>query len=258
MSRSNQTDLINPAVHFYQWNGDKGGFKYWDKTKGEKGETVIVPLPFTFIVLDTLSTIKGYNDAESSGYWSNEVRNIKEDILTVKSKGGLCAAGTYDKVIKDRNCNGAKYCQSAYVAIKEGSEFKIANIQITGAALSAWIEFRKKHKIYEIAIGVAKFIEGKKGKTIFQIPVFQPVKLSPEADAKAKELDVELQKYLSVYLKTNKEKMDGEVFVDGIDEDKTEVKKEAKSEVLKPTKIEAKEEVADISTFDDIDSDLPF
>ena len=42
MSRSNNTELINPAKRFYEWNGDKGGFRYFDKQLGEKGERIEV------------------------------------------------------------------------------------------------------------------------------------------------------------------------------------------------------------------------
>jgi hypothetical protein len=200
-------DIPNPAVHFFNWNGDTGGFRYFDKSLGEKGERVSVPLPFSFMVLDTLSTIKGYNDFEKSGYWSNEIRDIKRDILTVKSKSGTISKGTYEQVITDRACSGAKYCQSVYVAIKIDGEMKIANIQMLGAALGSWIDFRKKNNIYSGAITVDSFVEGKKGKTVYQIPVFRSIPCSDDSNTVATDLDKQLQEYLKGYFERTGEKI---------------------------------------------------
>ncbi len=71
MSRSNPTELApNPATKFFDWNGAEGFFYYFDKNKGDKGEKVAISLPFTFLVLDCLSTIKGFSDADQKGFYS--------------------------------------------------------------------------------------------------------------------------------------------------------------------------------------------
>jgi hypothetical protein len=208
MSRSNNTELTNPAKRFYRWDGDKGGFQYFDKTRGEKGERVAIPFPFRFMVLDTLSTIRGYNDAENSGYWSNEIRDIKKDILTVKTKSGECCKGLYEEVITSRYCSGAKYCQSVYIAVKEDDgPLVVCNIQMVGAAVGAWIEFRKKNKVLDGAVVVESFIEGKKGKTVYQIPVFKKIEVTEETERIANDLDKELQTYLDKYLAKTKQEI---------------------------------------------------
>jgi hypothetical protein len=200
-------DLVNPAVHFIEWKGEKGVLRYWDKLKGEKGENVFVPIPFKFLVLDCLSTIKGYSDADQSGYWSNEIRNIKEDKLIVRSKKGKCSEGCYDKVMME--CKGAKYTQSVYIAMRENGKLILANLQLFGCAVSAWIEFRKKNKnIYKGAIEIAGTVEGKKGNTVFFSPEFKVIETLPETDTQAKELDKELQTYLTVYFGKAKEHSD--------------------------------------------------
>lgn len=202
MSRSNNIDIPNPANRFYQWDGSKGGFSYWDKQKEER---VRVELPFRFIVLDCLSTIKGWSDADQSGYWSNEVRNIAEDTLTVRTKKGQVAKGPYREIKANPRCSGAKYCQSVYIADRQDGELVVANMQLTGAALSSWIEFRKKHKdIYKGGIRVATTAEGKKGAVTYLMPVFEPMEITSESDATAVELDKELQNFLDAYLKRKK------------------------------------------------------
>lgn len=205
MSRSNNTELTNPSKRFFEWNGDAVGFKYFDKTLGEKGEKVPVPLPFRFLVLDTLSCIKGFSDADQSGYWSNEIRDIKTDELVVRTKKGIAAKGVYEKVISLPDTTGSKYCQSVYIGYMLGDKMEICNIAIVGAALGAWIEFRKKNKskIYEGAVTVNEMLDGKKGNTNYKIPVFKMIDITPEKENQAKELDKELQTFLSLYLKKN-------------------------------------------------------
>lgn len=252
MSRSNNTEVTNPAKRFYEWNGDKGGFRYFDRTKadegkGIKGVNIVVPLPFRFIVLDTLSTIKGYSDDDKSGFWSNEIRDIKTETLVVRTKKGVCAKGVYDVVIKDRNCTGAKYCQSVYIAYKNGSVMEICNVQMVGAALSAWIDFRKKNKVFECAVEVATMLQAQKGKTIYQMPVFKAIKVSPESDAEAKKLDVELQSFLIAYFKIKQQQVAQEVIQEKAEE---ETKNEGLAQATKEESL-----VPDIFPSD---SDLPF
>jgi|ERR1051326_1814205 hypothetical protein len=202
MSRSMNTENPNPAARFIQWDGERGGFRYYDKQQEER---VPIGLPFGFLVLDTLSTIKGWNEVEKSNYWSNEVRDIKKDVLNVRSKGGLVATGFYDDVIANRNCRGAKYCQSVYIGAKVNGKLAIWNIQMVGACLGAWIDFRKKNKIYDGAIQVNSFVEGTKGRTTYQIPVFEKIEVSDETDAEAKLLDKQLQEYLKLYFQRTSE-----------------------------------------------------
>lgn len=203
MSRSNNVELTNPAKRFFEWNGKQGGFRYFDKTKGTDGENVQVKLPFKFLVLDTLSTIKGYSDEDQSGYWANEVRDIKKEILTVRTKKGQCSKGLYEQVMTDRNCTGAKYCQSVYIGYKEGAEFVVANIAMVGASVGSWIEFRKKNNVFDGAVVVDSMVDGKKGSNEYKIPVFRKVEITPEIDVEAKHLDAELQNYLDAYFKKN-------------------------------------------------------
>ena len=155
MSRSNNTEIINPSTKFLKWDGENGGFKYWDK---EKEKNISIPFPFTFLVLDILVTIGGYSNDDKSGFWANEVRRIAKDELTVRTAKGVQAKGLYNDIKNDPNLNGAKFCQSVYIAMyDDNKELVIANIQLTGAALSAWFDFKKKTKVYEKAVHISEF-----------------------------------------------------------------------------------------------------
>jgi len=195
-------EVKNPAKAFLQWDGTNGGFNYWDKSKGEKGEKVHVNLPFGFMALDTLATVRGYSDSNKSRFWSNEVRNTQKDKLTVRTKAGIAATGLYSEVMANKACTGAKYCQSVYVVASIEGQTCIANIQMMGTALSAWIDFGKANKIFKGAITIDSMKEGKKGVTKYQTPVFKAVEATPEAEAKAKAFGQELKAYLEVYLGT--------------------------------------------------------
>jgi len=196
MSRSNPNDRpINPATRFFQWNGEKGYFHYYDKVKKEK---VTCPLPFVFLVLDELTTIKGWSDADSSGIWANEVKDIKTGILSVRTKKGEQIAGTYENI--KGKVSGADYCKSVYIAFKnEEKELVIGNIAIQGASLSSWIEFSKGINVQQGAIRVEDCIDGKKGSVSYKMPNFVQFTPSAETEAKAVDLDKKLQEYLKEY-----------------------------------------------------------
>lgn len=205
MSRSNNTEIINPAKFFYEWVGSKGCLKYFDKSKGEKGEQVFVQLPFTFLVLDRLSTIKGFSDADQSGFWSNEIRDIKKERFTVRTKKGIVATDYYSNLSPVLN-EGACYSQSVYIAVKDDKgEFQICNFAIHGSAIGEWINLCKGKDIYKYAVTIASAAPMKKGVTNYFIPVFKlSQNVSPDTETKAVELDKQLQEYLSAYFNRTK------------------------------------------------------
>lgn len=197
MSRSNPTEnLQNPAKRWMEWNGEKGCLEFYDKDISEK---IQITDKMTFILLDQLSTIKGWHDDSGSAIYSNEVRNTSTDILSVKSfKGGEIANGLY-KDIRDRVMNrGGRFTANLYVAIKMADQLQIASIQLTGAALNAWIDFQKDHRkeVYEKAVQIVGVEEGQKGSIKFKTPVFALNEVSEKTNAEAIELDKELQEYL--------------------------------------------------------------
>lgn len=182
--------------------GQKGVFSYYDK---EKQDNIELNLPFTFIVLDTLNTIKGFCKPKGSGFWSNEVRDTTKDKMTLRDKDGIVAEGLYRDIIMLRESKGAKYSQSVYIAFFEGKDLVIGNIQIMGASLNAWIDFRKDHEVMKGAITVKDSKEETNGDNTYQVPIFEVKELSDETNSKAIELDKELQDYLSKYFNAPKE-----------------------------------------------------
>lgn len=212
MSRSNSTESArNPSTRWFEWYGaDDGGFlRYYDKEAQKK---ISVPLPFRFLLLDELATVKGWHEASQSGVHANEVRDTRAETLLVRAfKGGELATGFY-KAIRDRIIAVGGYFQaSLYVAYKDGDELKIGNLGLAGAALAPWMEFKKAcptrknaegksvNGYYVDAVCIDGFTEGKKGKITYRMPTFKLVGTSPETNQQAAGLDAELQQFLKDY-----------------------------------------------------------
>ena len=235
MSRSRPT-AKNPATRFLQWKG--GAEKISETVDGKKSERyeggkltwydkeaqtdVEVQLPFSFLVLDTLHTITGYSESNRSGFWSNEVRNLKNETLVVKTKQGsgvrTVAKGTYDQIKDEIKSQGGKYTQSVYIAYKgEGGDLQIGHIKISGAALTAWIEFQKKFDVNKCAVFITDEPKlEKKGSNYYFSPVFDGQNVSEATEEEAQKLDEELQRYLDTYLSRKVE--DDDAYATSVDE----------------------------------------
>lgn len=207
MSRSNPNENSNPnpSTRWFEWNGEHGIVRYYDK---ETKKNVDVGSDFTFILLDQLGSVRGWHDASESGIYSNEVKDTRQEAMVVKSfKGGTLAEGIY-RDIKDRvNSLGGQFNANCYIAFKNGnSELVLGSIRFKGAALGAWMEFSKANRadLYKKSIRIKGFTEGKKGRIVFRVPVLTTKDISPETDRAAIALDETLQEFLAAYLKRPK------------------------------------------------------
>ena len=204
MSRSNPNDngTPNPSVRWFEWNGENGTVRYYDK---EAKRNVEVGSKFRFMLLDQLASVRGWHDASDSGIYSNEVKDTAKQPLVVKSfKGGTLVEGVY-KQIKDRvNALGGQFVTNCYIAFKhDGDTLAIGSLRFKGAALNAWIEFCKANRpaLYSKAIEIDGYTEGKKGRIVFRVPVLKIVEVSAESNNQAVGLDAELQGFLKDYFK---------------------------------------------------------
>lgn len=162
----------NPAKKFIQWKSNDKNFSYFDKSKGEKGENVAIPLPFRFQFLEDFHTIKGWNDKTESGIYSNEVKYISKEELTVKAfKGGEIASGLYSDIRSKVRDAGGVYHRSVYIVLEDG---EIANLSLKGSAVSEYSNFMDKDggKIESYWIEVNGAEDKKKGATKYSTPIF--------------------------------------------------------------------------------------
>lgn len=201
MSTSNRrkafdTPTQNPATKFFSWKSNDKCFSFYDK---ESKENVLVPLPFKFLVLDEMHTISGWNDATSSGIYSNEVKFISKEVMTVKPfKGNEIAKGLYKDIKEKVKSAGGHYVKSIYVMLEDGS---LANLQLKGSAVQKWGEFTQKtrNRLPDEWVVVSKAIEGKKGAVKFFTPEFKFERSISDSEA---DLADEVFNILEAYMKT--------------------------------------------------------
>lgn len=207
MSLSNPNDrgTRNPAARWFEWNGETGTVRYYDK---DAKQNVDIGTDFTFILLDQLATVRGWHDASRSGIYANEVKDVAQDVLIVRAfkVPGVMAEGRY-KAIKDRIATlGGQFVANCYIAFKTPNGLELGAIRFKGAALGPWIEFTKAHRddLLKQAVRIKGFTEGKKGRVVYRIPQFSLQPIHQDTLKQAVGLDMQLQAYLAEYLKRPK------------------------------------------------------
>lgn len=236
----------NPVTKWIEYSGETGKFYFYDKEKKEK---VNLLLPLKFIVLEELNTISGFSESLNSGIYSNEVLDLSKEILHVKSfKGGYSANGLYQQIKDNIIVNGGKFTKSVYACIirPDNSLTEIVNFKFKGASLQGW--FDKSVNVYKSAVIVNSTIEGKKGKTIYKIPVFEPVPFTDIQFKLACEQERTLQEYLKQYRLNQSLK---EIPIDEIDEVEAE---HLNNEKVRTSINELNQEVIS----ENLNEDLPF
>jgi hypothetical protein len=199
VSRSNPETASNPATRYFEWAAEKGELHYYDK---EAKTNVSVNLPFTFLVLDQVSQIGGgvKVNGKYEGYWSNAVKNLKTQTITVRSKGGIVAQGLYAD-LKERK--GLHYVKGLYIAFYDDEkQLQIGYLKLKGSSLGAWFDFTKATpNLYQGAVTIrsrSDVIAGDKGD--YYTPVFAyKADVSDETEEAAKELDRVVQEYFKAY-----------------------------------------------------------
>lgn len=198
--------IKNPATKFLSWKSNEQAFSYYDK---DKQENVLVKLPFKFLFLDQLQSVKGWSDALSGQIISNEVKTVSDQELNVvcyhkNNKGEntktTIAKGLYSQIKDAVVSAGAKYHKSIYIMLEDGT---LANIQLKGASVKEWGDFfnRSKKRLADEWIVIDSAKAGKKGAVEFTTPEFKFERSlseseSEQADSVFDELDAYLQQYL--------------------------------------------------------------
>jgi hypothetical protein len=203
MSTSNRRQAFsqpqsNPAKKFIEWKSNDKAFEFYDKEQQKK---ISIPLPFKFLILDELHTVKGWNDATSSGIFSNEVKFISKEIMTIKPfKGNEIAKGLYKDIKEKIVSAGGHYVKSIYIMLEDGT---LANLQLKGSTVQKWGEFTSKtrNRLPDEWVVVDNAIEGKKGAVKFNVPEFKFLNsLSEKESQQADEVFDILESYLKTYL----------------------------------------------------------
>ena len=201
----------NPATKFIEFKGESGNFQYYDK---EKEDNVIIPIPIYFVVLDELHTVRGYNKNHKAGVFSNEVRNIKEELLSVRVfNSDIKIVGLWDQIKGEVTRIQGHYSKSVYAGlITKGNPMELVNFQFHGASRAPWFDCKIDKEQFGITVKEVETDDS--GSIKFKRPVFSKLNLRDDIIKEAKELDRKLQEYLKTYLRQKEE----EIVEAGIDE----------------------------------------
>lgn len=210
MSLSKPRANVSPVQRHFELRLSDGHVSYYDRdakqdvqvttpvaTWQEDGKFGLNP-PFKFIVLDVLSIIGGYSDSKKSGIWSNEIRSVRDESFTVRTRDGILEEGLYADIKEKISDKGGKFGNSVYIAFEESGEWKLGNLKLIGAGVSAFFDFQKgKWLDREPGVMINGWIGKKKGRNEYFEPNFASWEI-PAADlSTAESLDRELQEYLS-------------------------------------------------------------
>lgn len=201
MSRSNPTtNNPNPSTRWFEWKGSEGKLVWYDK---ELKENIEAPKNFRFLVLDQLSTVKGYNKKAQCGIYSNEVRNNSDTLIVKFYDGDVIAEGTWNAIKESVVFKKGAFAKSVYIAFKDGETLKIGNICMKGSSLGPWFDFTKKHgkELDTKAVAIKAGEKDTTGDVDFIPPVFSILDTTEETNQAAVALDQELQTFLEGYFK---------------------------------------------------------
>ena len=200
--------LENPSKKFLQWSSAQACFTYYDKEipdleNNKPGSTINVELPFSFVPLKEMATIKGWSDKHETGLWSNEVEYTKKERLSVKGnvndRKTVLSEGLWDDIKEEVKANGGKITKSLYVAVKQGKAFEIWNLQLSGSGMEGFMKF-PGNLFSGKQVTINKFEKVQKTKAVsYNIPVLEQSDISKEDLTACKELAKELVDYIAKY-----------------------------------------------------------
>lgn len=197
MSLSNNTHIENPCKKWIEYKAENKQWIFYNKAL-EQNEEIKHP---KFVVLDELSTVVGWYEAGQSGIYSNEVHNLSEQILKVKSwKGGLELVGYYKDIKPSLISSGGKFAKSVYALLVTETGYELVNFKLKGVGFGGWMD--KKFNPLGKIVSVTDYIAGKKGRSEYFTPVFSCGDALQGEDLEyAIGVDKELQEYFKSYEK---------------------------------------------------------
>lgn len=214
--------LENPAVKTLKWKNEKvnkrtkeveqeTGWYYWDKNANDgEGKNIKVDLPIKFWWLESAFSVTGYNEKKEKGVYSNEVLNLKEQVMTVKCGDEIIAEGLWRDIKDEVKANGGNFCTAVYALVETNEGFEIWRFLMTGAS-SSWIGFNNnvKNRTSAIVCHTTNFLE--KGSVQYEEPVFKYVSSTDEELQRADEAYIKyVEPYFDYVFGKNKESVESD------------------------------------------------
>ena len=201
MSRSStatSTRVTSPVKFYLTFNGQHGKLQYWDGEKNVDLDEVSLAL------MDTRSCVVGWNDKLQARIWSNKVKSISKEPVTVHAKNTELVSGIYTEIKDTLTKLGGKFATMVYALATFGDHKDVpVAIELSGSSIRPWIDFVETcggvYNMYNQTTVMSADPEvHKKGAIKFRIPQFASADISPETAAEADRVDRELlQPYLN-------------------------------------------------------------
>ena len=144
------TTIENPCEMWVRFKAgkDQGIFQGYDKTVQDDDKKIIdLGKTINIIPLFQHFGVGGWNNDQATGIYSNEVKDIKNGILTVKSGNEILATGTWNQIKEKVKSNGGKFANVVYYALFLRNDNgaivpRIGATKFSGAMSNAWISAR--------------------------------------------------------------------------------------------------------------------
>ena len=179
-------DNLKKVIKF---SSDAKTFRYWDN---EKSENVNVPMPLKFLVLTNSTKFGGFSDETWKFIWSNEIQNLKTEVLTVRSDNQVLWVWTYYEIKDAMASKWAKYCSVLYAYLN----WELVKFELIGSSLSSYIEAKIKAKSFVLCDEVWS---AKKWIVEYSFPIFKNCdeSVSMEDFNKACEFSEQVEEYFN-------------------------------------------------------------
>lgn len=185
MSRTKKRGGVSsPIKKYISFSGSTGTFSYYDSDNKKKVDIKSL----TVIALDSRSSITGFNESAGARITSNLVASTTKENLKVVSfingKPSVLAEGLYQDIKSKLKEFGGKFTTNLICLADVGDGLEIVNLQLSGVALTSWIDFlvdypNDGYYDYAITIGKGVLTVREKGKNV-------PVTKEQEAELDAK------------------------------------------------------------------------
>ena len=199
-TKRNETVRVpSPIRHYVSFSGERGTFSYWD---GESKERVDLGSNLEFVIMDTRSSVVGWNDAANARIYSNRVKSVVKEELTVRCGDTILGKGMYADIKEKVKAEGGKYATQVFALMLINDEYQPVQIDLSGAALGCWMKFVDElggpWALYAFKITTSLGEKKKKGRVEFFEVNFATAELDADLNEQANNFnDDSLQPYLN-------------------------------------------------------------
>lgn len=161
----------NPATKYLNWKSNDKALGYWDK---DAKENKLISLPFSFVFLAERHAIGGWSESAKSSIYSNEVKFIGKEPVTVKASKNLIVTGIY-KEVKEKIVGAGGHYEKVIYGM-DLNTLEIIKINLKGSACQSWGDFVSnvaKGKQFDFIVKFSGATDEKKGSVKFSKPTFE-------------------------------------------------------------------------------------